>query len=139
MSVKNADLVMGESHEMEFTVRRYHLDLGIVNNAQYLLFLDEARWAWFEAAVRGLGGHVMPVIVHTEINYHRPAVKGDRLIVTSRVGEVREHSAVIHQEIRLAADSTQIVDADTTIVLLDAAGKAMAMEGPYKAFLSSLP
>ena len=131
---------MGESHEMEFTVRRYHLDLGIVTNAQYLMFLEEARWAWFEAAnmAQGFGGNVMPVVVRTEINYHRPAVKGDRLIVTSRVGEVREHSAVIHHEIRLAADSARVVDADTTMVILDANGKAMALEGPYKAFLSGL-
>ena len=132
---------MGELHEMEFTVRRYHLDgTGIVNNARYLMFLEEARWEWFEAAsmAQSFGGHVMPAVVRTEINYHHPAVKGDKLIVTSRVGEVREHSAVIHHEIRLAADSALVVDADTTVVMLDANGKAMALEGPYQAFLSGL-
>ena len=36
-------------HRIEIKIRGYHLDLfGHVNNARYLEFLEEARWAMFD-------------------------------------------------------------------------------------------
>lgn len=36
-------------HQIDIKVRGYHLDLyGHVNNARYLEFLEEARWAYFD-------------------------------------------------------------------------------------------
>ncbi|MGB7981873.1 MAG: thioesterase family protein [Candidatus Nanopelagicales bacterium] len=129
-------------HEIALTVRGYHLDLyGHVNNARYLEFLEEARWAWFEERTdleRILGGEVQMVMVRLEINYRYPAGIGDRLAITTRLGEVRTHSAVFHQEIHLATTGAPVVDADITVVIVDDAGRAVPIEGGYRKFLDQL-
>ncbi|WP_269434919.1 thioesterase family protein [Desulfosarcina ovata] len=47
---KRDDFKSGEiMHNTEIRIRGYHLDLfGHVNNARYLEFLEEARWAIFD-------------------------------------------------------------------------------------------
>ncbi len=129
-------------HEIALTVRGYHLDLyGHVNNARYLEFLEEARWAWFEDRTdleRILGGEVQMVMVRLEINYRYPAGIGDRLAITTRLGEVRTRSAVFHQEIRLVSTSAPVVDADITVVIVDDTGRAIPIEGTYREFLDQL-
>jgi thioesterase-3 len=129
-------------NELRLTVRGYHLDLfGHVNNARYLEFLEEARWAWFEQHTdleRALGGTEAMVMVRLEIDYRYPAGMGDRLVIRSRMGELRNRSAVIHQEIKLAATGKSVVDADITVVVVDANGAAVPIQGAYREFLESL-
>ena len=65
---------------------------GVVNNISYLRFIETARTLF--AIKLGLCWHEMregpifPVVVHTEINYHRPAFVGDELEVHSSLGEI---------------------------------------------------
>lgn len=129
-------------NELRLTVRGYHLDLfGHVNNARYLEFLEEGRWAWFEQhtdLARALGGTESMVMVRLEIDYRYPAGMGDRLVIHSRMGDIRTRSAVIHQEIKLAATGQPVVDANITVVVVDANGKAVPIDGAYRAFLESL-
>jgi len=107
------------------TVRGYHEDrFGHVNNARYLEFLEEGRWAHLEE--RGLdtaffeGRGVFPVVVRLSISYRRPASAGDRLDVTTRVTSVGSRRIVIAQEIRLAGSGEICVEAEVTAVFVDA-------------------
>lgn len=131
------------THEIEIAVRGYHLDLyGHVNNARYLEFLEEARWAWFEersdlATILGDGPSM--VMVRLEIDYRYPAGIGDRLIVATQLTRVGARSAVIHQEILLASDGRPVVDADITVVLVDpVTGRALPIEGRFLEFFEAL-
>lgn len=119
---------------IEIKIRGYHLDLfGHVNNARYLEFLEEARWAAFENAV-GLDdlarkGYAFTV-VNININYRRPALINDILSVESQVTRWNRHSAVIHQVVKLKGTGTVVADADVTFVVLDTKKqKAAALEG----------
>jgi thioesterase-3 len=130
-------------HEITLTVRGYHLDLyGHVNNARYLEFLEEARWAWFESRAdlsTLLGAATSMVMVRLEIDYRYPAGIGEQLTIASALGEVRNRSAVIHQEIRLTGSGRPVAEANITVVYVDqASGRAVPIDGPLREFLDAL-
>lgn len=127
-------------HRTTIKVRGYHLDLyGHVNNARYLEFLEEARWAMFEertdlAALIADGPAL--VVVSLTINYRHPASMGDALEVRTRLGRVGGRSAVVHQDVVLVGPGTPVADADITFVLLDpATGRALPIEGDLLALI----
>ncbi|ODC03639.1 thioesterase [Terasakiispira papahanaumokuakeensis] len=111
------------SHAIEIKVRGYHLDIyGHVNNARYLEFLEEARWAFIEAqggleelTRSGLG----MAAVNININYRRPAWVNEVLSIRTGLRRVGSKSAVLHQDVVLAHDETPVADADVTFVLID--------------------
>ncbi|HNX72430.1 YbgC/FadM family acyl-CoA thioesterase, partial [Rivihabitans pingtungensis] len=110
-------------HHTPIKVRGYHLDLyGHVNNARYLEFLEEARWAYFEAT-HGLEWFTESglafVVVNININYRRPAFMNEQLVVHTGVKSLSNRSAVIHQRITLDDMSTVVSEADITFVLFD--------------------
>ena len=92
------------AHETVITVRGYHLDLyGHVNNARYLEFLEEGRWAWMEqrtdlATILGAGPSM--VMVRLEIDYRYPAGLGEQLVVATELGQVGARSAVYRAAFR---------------------------------------
>ncbi|MDJ0761385.1 MAG: thioesterase family protein [Myxococcota bacterium] len=104
-------------------VRGYHLDLyGHVNNARYLEFLEEARWAIFDArgdleawAVHGLGFYV----VNININYRAPACLGQVLEIRTEIDRVKNHSATLKQTVMHSENGEVIADADVTFVVVD--------------------
>jgi len=107
------------------TVRGYHEDrFGHVNNARYLEFLEEGRWAHLEE--RGLDAGffethgIFPVVVRLSISYRRPTSAGDRLDVTTGVASVGRRRIIIAQEVRLAGSGELCVEAEVTAVFVDA-------------------
>ncbi|MGB8020142.1 MAG: thioesterase family protein [Candidatus Nanopelagicales bacterium] len=130
-------------HEISLKVRGYHLDLyGHVNNARYLEFLEEARWAMIEERTdlpRVLAEGPAMVVVHLSIDYRYPASIGDELVIATRIGQIGRKSAVIHQEIRLAGPGTAVAEADLTLVFVDkATGRAVPIDGELREFLAGL-
>ncbi|TCO81379.1 thioesterase-3 [Plasticicumulans lactativorans] len=130
-------------HETRIKVRGYHLDVyGHVNNARHLEFLEEGRWAWFEAnndlarfQERGWGF----AVVNINIDYRRPAFMGEVLVVRSTLAKLGRRSAVIHQRVTLADTDTVVVEADVTFVVTDRAdGRAVAIEGELRALFAGL-
>ncbi|HBT13236.1 MAG TPA: thioesterase [Erwinia persicina] len=124
-------------------VRGYHLDVyQHVNNARYLEFLEEARWAWLEQSrafhwmnERGLAF----VVVNININYRRPAVMGDVLNIDSQLMTLGGKSGVIDQRVSLQSDGSMISDALLTFVCIDLKSKkALPLEGELKAHLETL-
>lgn len=130
-------------HSIEIKIRGYHLDLfGHVNNARYLEFLEEARWAAFEKTVDlealARQGHAFTV-VNININYRRPALMNDLLVVETRVAKWGRRSAVIRQEVKNKATGEMVVDADVTFVIFDTRKNRTArLEGPLLETLQSV-
>ena len=130
-------------HHTPIKVRGYHLDLyGHVNNARYLEFLEEARWAYFEAT-HGLDWFVQSglafVVVNININYRRPAFMNEQLIVHTGVSSLSNRSAIIHQRITLDDMTTVVSEADITFVLFDEKqNKAIVIEGEARSMLESM-
>ncbi|MBZ9560460.1 MULTISPECIES: thioesterase family protein [Modicisalibacter] len=118
-------------------VRGFHLDgYQHVNNARYLEFLEEGRWAYFEKQfdlAKLFNEGLAAVAVNLNINYRRAAVMHDELEILTSLSSLNHRSAVIHQVINRIADGKRIADADFTFVLLDTrSGRAMAIDGELR-------
>jgi thioesterase III len=130
-------------HTIEIKVRGYHIDMfGHVNNARYLEFLEEARWAAVEESMDVedflQNGYTFNV-VNININYRRPAVPNDVLIIETGLGEVGSRSAVIRQTVKLKDTNNIIADADVTFVIFDVKEKkAAALKGELLSMLKKI-
>lgn len=124
-------------HTIDIKVRGYHCDFyGHVNNARFLEFLEEARWAYLEDGLdlaywrdRGLGF----VVAAVTINYRRPADLSQVLEVRSLLTRLGGKSGVIHQDVVDKASGQVVADADVTFVVIDLkSGKAVAIAGEIR-------
>ncbi|MBZ5487954.1 acyl-CoA thioesterase [Halomonas aquamarina] len=112
-------------------VRGYHLDgYQHVNNARYLEFMEEGRWAFFDKhpdLMKELhqAGRAF-VVVNLNIDYRHAAVQNDDLSVLTGITQVSERSARCHHRI-LRADGKVIAQADLTFVLLDIKSNAASI------------
>ncbi len=130
-------------HRVEIVVRGYHLDLyGHVNNARYLEFLEEGRWALLEdrgglAAFTGRG--LAFYVVRIAINYRLPASIGDILEIETGLASVGRRSAVLSQVVRRAGDRATVADAEVTFCVADSrTGKALPLDGETRDLLDTL-
>ncbi|MEJ2057543.1 MAG: thioesterase family protein [Desulfofustis sp.] len=113
--------------------RGYHVDVyGHVNNARYLEFLEEDRWAHLEAtidlnswAARG----IVFMVVNINVNYRRAVGVGEWLRVSTGLEKIGNRSAVLKQEIRLEESEEIAADALVTFVTADKSGRPLRMEG----------
>ena len=117
---------------MNIRVRNYHLDgYGHVNNARYLEFLDEARWAFFEE--HGLLSEIdglMLVVVRTDIRYRRAAVDGDILRFEGRLKELTSRHIILTQNIVLPSGKNA-VEAESTLMVVSAeSGRSISIPEP---------
>lgn len=107
----------------EIKIRGYHLDMfRHVNNARYLEFLEEGRWAFFDATpdfFYRLKG-VTFFVVNININYRRPATIGDVLDIQTRLSKIGNTSGVLRQEVYNKKTGELTADADITFVITDA-------------------
>ena len=117
---------------MNIRVRNYHLDgYGHVNNARYLEFLEEARWAFFEE--HGLLSEIdglMLVVVRTNIRYRRAAVDGDILRFEGRLKELTSRHIILTQNIVLPSGKNA-VEAESTLMVVSAeSGRSISIPEP---------
>ena len=117
----------------EIKVRGYHADFyGHVNNARFLEFLEEDRWAQLESKIdlRKLAqtGLVF-LVVNININYRKAVPVGATLAVLTTLEKIGSRSAVFKQEIVFKGSGEIAADALVTFVLRDSSGKAVAMTG----------
>jgi thioesterase-3 len=130
-------------HTIDIKIRGYHLDLfGHVNNARYLEFLEEARWAAFEKTVDlqelARKGYAFTV-VNININYRRPAFMNEVVRIETEVTQWRRRSAVIHQVVKLQGTDTVVADADVTFVIFDTnRQKTAILEGEVLEFVNGV-
>jgi len=124
-------------------VRGYHLDQhGHLNNAGYIEFLEEARWALFENynAEEFLSKHDLALtLVNVNINYRRPSFLNESLEIHTKVMRIGTTSCKIDQTIYLENSNTVIADASNTFALMDkGTNKAVPIEGKAREKLEQL-
>ncbi|MDM7482394.1 MAG: thioesterase family protein [Halomonas sp.] len=124
-------------------VRGYHLDgYGHVNNARYLEFMEEGRWAFFDEHPQLMKQlHQVKrafVVVNLNIDYRAAALQGDDLTVQTGIIDVNERSALCHHRI-VRQDGSVVAQADLTFVLLDMQqNRAATIEGDVREALMGL-
>ncbi len=120
----------------EIKVRGYHADFyGHVNNARYLEFLEEDRWANLEANIdlaEWARTGLVFLVVNININYRRAVAVGETLLVTTRLEKIGSRSAVLKQDILVKEGLQTAADALVTFVIADGSGRAVAMEGAVR-------
>jgi thioesterase-3 len=126
----------------EIKVRGYHADFyGHVNNARFLEFLEEDRWARLESVIdlRKLAARgFIFLVVNININYRRAVAVGETLLVSTVLERMGTKSSVLKQEIVFKKSGEIAADALVTFVISDATGKAVPMDGEIKDELEKL-
>jgi thioesterase-3 len=122
------------SHLHTIKVRGFHCDLyGHVNNARYLEFLEEARWAYLdgppaltEMERRGLGF----VVAAVTIEYKRPVGLGEVVEIRTDLAEVSAKRAVMRQQVFNQASGKLVADARVTFAIIEMkTGRAVVLTG----------
>jgi acyl-CoA thioester hydrolase len=118
--------------ETVIPVRSYELDFaGIVNNAVYLNYLEEARldflrqhnFDFFAMTKEG----VVPVIAKAAIEYKSPARGNDVLIVKGSIPKMGRTSLLMQYEIRSRNDGRLVALAETLMVFVNQRGRPTAI------------
>lgn len=118
--------------EIEIKVRGYHVDIySHVNNARYLEFLEEGRWAAFEnmGDVKEIlsKGYALTV-VNININYISSATAGDILVIKTDLVKTGTKSITVSQKIFRKNGMDPVIDAVVTFVLVDTkSGKSVPL------------
>lgn len=107
---------------LEIPVRDYELDSeGIVNNANYLHYLEHTRHAFVKSRGYSFGemsaDGIIPVVNRIEVDYKRPLRSGDVMVIRLWV----EHLGVrylFHQDIYNKVDGLLVASAVVSIVTL---------------------
>ena len=94
---------------------------GHVNNAKYVSYLEEARIRWL-VGVPGLDmkGQVLPVVVNTNVNYRRPIVWPDDIVVELFVERLGNSSVTIgHRIVDQKDEGTLYSDGNVVVTWMD--------------------
>ncbi len=126
----------------EIKVRGYHADFyGHVNNARYLEFFEEDRWAQLESKIdlqqwakKGL----IYLVVNINVNYRLAVPVGETLVVTTKLEKIGNRSVILKQEILLKESREVAADALITFVIADRTGRAVTMDGEIRAEIEKL-
>tara|TARA_R110001606_G_scaffold176262_1_gene322817 strand:+ start:401 stop:796 length:396 start_codon:yes stop_codon:yes gene_type:complete len=109
-------------NKTQIKVRGYHLDLfQHVNNARYLEFIEEGRWAFFDEFFDKddwMQQDLVWPVVNSEANF------GDLLEVQTRYGKIGNRSITMKQTIIKVPTNEIVVEADVTYVCFSKAAKA---------------
>lgn len=131
-------------YRTEIIVRGYHLDgYGHVNNARYLEFLEEARWAacdgkedtltWFMQRNFAL------TVQRIEIDYKRAATMGDVLVVDTQIVARHSKSYTLKQIIRRRTGQKVIAEAQVFLCVVSVnQGGALTLEAEIGEKLEAL-
>lgn len=109
---------------IETIVRSTEVDqLGHLNNAKYLEYMEWGRIAWIEqfgltlAVLKERG--TLPVAVNINVNYRKEVRMGERIKILTKPLRRGEKSFVIRHELFNEA-GVLVCDADVTMVMIDA-------------------
>jgi len=124
---------VAEGHITRIKVRGYHTDFyGHVNNARYLEFYEEDRWAWLDRAVdlrQWMKKGLTFAIVNINISYRQAVMLGSTIEISTRLERIGGRSATLKQEIVMVDTGQVASDALVTFVITDKNGRALNMKG----------
>ncbi len=117
----------------EIKVRGYHADFyGHVNNARYLEFFEEDRWARLEDVIDlrefAARGYVF-LVVNINVNYRQAVAVGETVLVSTALEKIGNKSVALRQEIVFKETKEVAADAIVTFVIRNQTGQAAVMEG----------
>lgn len=129
--------------EIEIKVRGYHLDIyAHVNNARYVEFLEEARWALFDDSEVGremISRGFAFTVVNINVSYLSEARVNDVLVIITDMKKIGNKSITLSQKIFRKGDMKQVVDAEVTFVLVNMkTGKAAVIDDEIKGIISQV-
>ena len=115
----------------EIKIRGYHADFyGHVNNARFLEFFEEDRWAHLESQLC-LGEFARQgltfLVVNININYRKAVMVGSVLQGYTAIERIGNKSAVLSQKLVLKDSGAVAADALVTFVLTDKSGRAVRL------------
>tara|TARA_R110000744_G_scaffold100378_1_gene193654 strand:- start:2167 stop:2577 length:411 start_codon:yes stop_codon:yes gene_type:complete len=114
-------------NKVQIKVRGYHLDIfQHVNNARYLEFLEEGRWAFFDdfGGVELMEEGIAWAVVNININFRAEAGFGDTLEVQTRYIKLGNRSITMKQTIINTQTQDLVAEADVTYVCFSKTLKA---------------
>jgi acyl-CoA thioester hydrolase len=123
-------------HELEVRFRDCD-PMGHANNAVYLTYLEAARFAWWRRAFgpSGLKEHGF-IVARVEIDYRKPALPGERLLIRLRVDSIGRSSFIVGYEILSARTREVVAEAKSVQVAYDyASGSSVALSEDMRAKL----
>jgi YbgC/YbaW family acyl-CoA thioester hydrolase len=113
---KNMDFIDFPVHEYPTLIRERHLDaFGHVNNAQYLVLFEEARWEMITSRGYGirevLSKKIGTVVLECQVRFKRELCLREGVVIRTQVREVSKKTLVLRQEIvksdgKIAAEAT---------------------------------
>ncbi len=125
------------SHRLEVRFRDCD-PMGHVNNAVYLTYLEQARFAHWRSVRRFASGEDVPgvILARAEIDFRRPARYGDLLEIRIGVAAIGRTSFTYEYEI-VDQDGNMVATAKTILVAYDyAAGRPVPVPDDVRALLS---
>lgn len=117
----------------EIKIRGYHADFyGHVNNARYLEFFEEGRWAIFESKIdlkKWAAEGLIFLVVNININYRMAVPVGEVLLMETNLEKIGNRSGVLLQKLLVKETGQVAADALITFVIADSAGVAVPLTG----------
>ncbi|HEX2310920.1 MAG TPA: thioesterase family protein [Vicinamibacterales bacterium] len=124
-------------HELEVRFRDCD-GLGHVNNAVYLTYLEQARFAFWQRLTGVSGIPRSFILARVECDYRVQATAGDRLVVRLRVTAVGKSSFTFEYEIVNARTREVVATARTVQVMYDyQAGRSIPVPDDIRARLEA--
>jgi thioesterase-3 len=129
-------------YQTEIKVRGYHADFyGHVNNARFLEFLEEDRWAHLESKIdlrQWVKKGLVFLVVNINVNYRHVVPVGEALVVSTKLETINNRNVVLKQDILFKKSKEVAADALVTFVIIDGSGKAMSMDGEIRKEIDKL-
>ena len=124
-------------HELEVRFRDCD-SFGHVNNAVYLTYLEQARFAFWQRLSGQSAVSRNIILARVECDYRTPAAAGDRLVVRLRVSAIGNSSITLEYEIVNGRTRDVVAQARTVQVTYDyAAGRSVPIPDDMRARLEA--
>jgi YbgC/YbaW family acyl-CoA thioester hydrolase len=112
---------------------------GVVSNIAYLRFIEIARTHLAEelglAIVEMAQKKTYPVVVHTEIDYRRPAMLGDRLVIEGWLDRTERARFWCAFRITRPQDNTLVAECRQMLALIEMpTGKLLRLPAHWKTY-----
>ena len=101
MKTESHDLKKFPTHEYDLVIREHHLDtFGHMNNAQYLILCEEARWEMITSRGYGLKevhqSKVGTVVLECTVRFKREIKLREKIKILTRVGSLSRKILILN-------------------------------------------